>query len=136
MLVQPACESRPYFIDFSVGKLDGLCITYLYIVAFFILHGLGYVGHRVVQRMLQQVVSVVASFLSFHIIFISDVCVRFFKTHTELVNGFRIVDMGFCLKEVSGKLFIYGHGYPPFSQIKIKQFETDRLRNGFLQGFQ
>ena len=136
LFIQPACESRPYFIDFGVGKLDGLGIPYLYIIAFFILHGLGYVGHRVVQRMLQQVVSVVASFLSFHIIFISDVCVRFFKTHTELVDGFRIVDMGFCLKKITGKLFIYGYGYPPFSQIKIKQFETDRLRYGFLQGFQ
>ena len=48
LLVQPARESRPYFIDFGIGKLDGLSIPYLYIIAFFILHGLGYVGHRVV----------------------------------------------------------------------------------------
>ena len=95
LLVQPTCESRPYLIDFGVGKLDGLGITYLYVIAFLILHGLGYVGHRVVQRMFQQVVPVVASFLPFHIIFVSDVCVCFFKTYAELVNGFRIVDMGF-----------------------------------------
>ena len=136
LFIQPACESRPYFIDFGVGKLDGLGIPYLYIIAFFILHGFCYVGHRVVQRMFQQVVSVITSFFPFHIISVGDVRVRFFKTHTELVDGFRIVDMGFCLKKITGKLFIYGYGYPPFSQIKIKQFETDRLRYGFLQGFQ
>ena len=35
LFIQPACESRPYYIDFCVGKLDGLGIPYLYIIAFF-----------------------------------------------------------------------------------------------------
>ena len=48
LLVQPARESRPYFIDFGIGKLDGLGIPYLYIISFFILHGFCYVGYRVV----------------------------------------------------------------------------------------
>ena len=62
LLVQPTSESRPNFIDFGIGKLDGLGIPYLYIIAFFILHGFCYVGHRVMQRMFQQVVSVITSF--------------------------------------------------------------------------
>ena len=48
LFIQPACESRPYFIDFGIGKLDGLGIPYLYIISFFILHGFCYVGYRVV----------------------------------------------------------------------------------------
>ena len=136
LLVQPTSESRPNFIDFGIGKLDGLGIPYLYIIAFFILHGFCYVGHRVMQRMFQQVVSVITSFFPFHIISVGDVRVGTLEVHTKLVDGFRIMDMGLCLKEVSGKLFIYGHGYPAFPQIEVKQLEADRFRYGFSQGFQ
>ena len=65
LFIQPAGEGGTYLIDFGVGKLDGLRIPYLYIIAFFILHGFCYVGHRVVQRMFQQVVSVITSFFPF-----------------------------------------------------------------------
>ena len=86
--------------------------------------------------MFQQVVSVIAPFLPLYIIFISDVCVAALEVHAELVDGFRIMYMGLCLKKVSGKLFIYGHGYPPLSEIKVKEFEADRFRYGCPQDFQ
>ena len=95
LFIQPAGEGGTYLVDFGVGKLDGLRIPYLNVIALLVLYGLGYVGYGVVQRMFQQVVSVITSFFPFLIISVGDVCVRFFKTHTELVDGFRIVDMGF-----------------------------------------
>ena len=136
LLVQPAGEGGAYLVDFGVGKLDGLRITYLYVIALLVLNSLGYVGDGVVQRMFQQVIAVIASLFPFHVISVGDVRVAALEAHAELVDGFRIMDTGLCLEEVSGELFIYGHGYPPFPQVEVKLFKTYRLRYGFPQGFQ
>ena len=136
LFIQPAGEGGAYLVDFGVGKLDGLRITYLNVIALLVLNGLGYVGYGVVQRMFQQVVSVIASFFPFHIISVGDVRVGALEAHAELVDGFRIVDMGLCLEEVSGEFLIYGHGYPPFSQVEVKLFKTYGLRYGFSKGLQ
>ena len=45
LLVQPAGEGGAYLVDFGVGKLDGLRITYLYVIALLVLNGLG-IGER------------------------------------------------------------------------------------------
>ena len=136
LFIQPAGEGGTYLIDFGVGKLYGLRIPYLNVIALLVLYGLGYVGYGVVQRMFQQVVSVIASLFPFHIISVGDVRVAALEAHAELVDGFRIVDMGLCLEEVSGELLIYGHGYPPFPQVEVKLFETYGLRYGFPKGLQ
>ena len=71
--IQPAGEGGTYLVDFGVGKLYGLRIPYLNVIALLVLYGLGYVGYGVVQRMFQQVVSVIASLFPFHIISVGDV---------------------------------------------------------------
>ena len=136
LFIQPAGEGGTYLVDFGVGKLYGLRIPYLNVIALLVLYGLGYVGYGVVQRMFQQVVSVIASLFPFHIISVGDVRVGALEAHAEFVDGFRIVDMGLCLEEVSGEFLIYGHGYPPFPQVEVKLFETYGLRYGFPKGLQ
>ena len=136
LFVQPSGEGEAYLVDFGVGKLYDLRITYLYIITLLVLNGLGYVGYGVVQRMLQQVVSVITSFFPFHIISVGDVRVGSLEAYAERVDGFSIVDMGLYLEKVSGELLIYGHGNPPFPQVEVKLFKTYRLRYGFPKGLQ
>ena len=49
LFIQPAGEGGTYLVDFGVGKLDGLRIPYLNVIALLVLYGLGYVGYGVVS---------------------------------------------------------------------------------------
>ena len=86
--------------------------------------------------MFQQVIPVISSFFSFHEVFVGDVRVASFKGYAELVDTFRIADAGLYPEKIFRKFFIYGCGYPPFTQVEIKQFETYGFRCGVLQRFQ
>ena len=136
LLVQPVHELLAYLVDLGVGKLDGVGIAHLYVFSVLVLYGFCDVGHGVVQGMFQQVIPVISSFFSFHEVFVGDVRVASFKGYAELVDAFRIADAGLYPEKVFRKLFIYGCGYPPFTQVEVKQLEADGFWCGVLQRFQ
>ena len=73
-----------------------------------IFHRLGYAGHRIMQRVFEQVAYVIPSFFSFHKIFVRDVRIAFLEVHTELVDGFRIGEYNPTL---SGRIPDYAWSY-------------------------
>ncbi len=134
---EPVYESVAYLVDFSIGKLYGLTVRHLYVIAVLVLAGrLLYFGHRIVQGVSQQVHAIVDAVISadaellpyLHVA--PPVGCRILVKRRGVSHGHvRSVEVGHIIG-------IYLRGYPPLAEIEVQLVKGYPAWRGLLQCLQ
>ena len=125
--LKPFREACTDFVYLGVGKLYGLAVTHLDVVAVVVLaDALVDVRHSVVQGVFQKVHPVVTLVIALDGKLFVDLHVLVVARHGKLVHAVHIRDFDIGIIKVCHIRGVYPRGNPPFPEVEVQLVEQDR----------